>query len=103
MSKLKIIIGRKAESQTRQFEALANFLGLDAIEYVDHGKSETYTLVKGEDKFKLEVSSTMVDGGFMNVHEVEPLPDDYFDGEDEARAEYDRHLQEEAEKQGEQQ
>ena len=64
--KLRIVNPASTRHST-QMETLAKFCGLDEIEYIDNGESETYILKKGVKTLKIDAAYNRADGGFLCV------------------------------------
>ena len=48
---------------------IGEFCQADSIEYQDHGKGETYIIMRGSKVLRLNISGNAMDGGYLNATE----------------------------------
>ena len=61
------IVAKRIE---KQLKILGKFCKADFVEYIDHGKGESYILKRGKKRIRLSIGGNMYDGGYMSVSKV---------------------------------
>ena len=61
------IIGTSSPFRLQMMERIADFVEVDSITYVDHGKAEEYIFTKGNKTFTLTANYNPIDGGYLTI------------------------------------
>ena len=63
------VIGAPTQRHLQSLTILGEFCRVNSVEYIDHGKGESYILRRGSRSITLSVSGNAMDGGYLNVRE----------------------------------